>query len=239
MPYLEEFLPGQVISTPARTIHMHDITNFAYMSADWHPLHTDAEFARDSSYGGLVAHGPFVLVAAYGLMARAGLFDRQAIGFLGLKWEMKQPVRPGDTIRVEVTVQGSRKSRTKPDRGVVDLSFLVRNQHDTLVATGEWKNMPTRLRAAGNDLPTPNTVAALSELDDSESAPKSGTSLVGDVSQLLPSSWRVGTERRLRGKGGPPGTKGRRYPPFCQEGCVVSGLRFDTKTPIQPCEEIL
>jgi acyl dehydratase len=141
MPYLEEFEPGQTIETPARTIYQHDITNFAYMSADWHPLHTDEEFARASMYGGILAHGPLVLVAAYGLMVRAGVFEEQAIGFLGLSWEMTGAVRPGDTIRVEVAVRTVRRSRSKPDRGVVEMGMTVRNQRDEVVATGLWKNL--------------------------------------------------------------------------------------------------
>src|SRR5262249_11855035 len=94
MPFLEDFTVGQVITTPARTIYMHDITNFAYLSADWHHYHTNDEAARASDFGGILAHGPLVLVAAYGLMARAGLFDEHSIGFLGLTWEMAAPVRP-------------------------------------------------------------------------------------------------------------------------------------------------
>ncbi len=141
MPYLEEFDSGRKFLTAGRTIFTHDITNFAYMSADWHPLHTNEEFARKSDFGGLIAHGPLVLIAAYGLLVRAGLFEEQAVGFLGLKWQMKAPVRPGDTIRVEATVLNARPSRRKPDRGVVEFELVVLNQRDEVVGVGEWTNL--------------------------------------------------------------------------------------------------
>ena len=141
MPYIEDFHEGQVFRTAARTIFMHDITAFAQLSGDWHPLHTDEEFARQSIHGGLIAHGTLVLCAATGLLARAGMFDDKAMAFLGVEWSIAGAVRPGDTIRVEATVTNVRVSRSKPDRGVVEFAFEVLNGRDEVVARASWTNM--------------------------------------------------------------------------------------------------
>lgn len=141
MPYIEEFHEGQVFHTPARTIFMHDITAFAQLSGDWHPLHTDEDFARQSIHGGLIAHGTLVLCAATGLLARVGVFDDKALAFLGVEWSIQGAVRPGDTIRVEATVTEVRVSRSKPDRGVVGFAFEVLNGRDDVVARATWTNM--------------------------------------------------------------------------------------------------
>ena len=52
-------------------------------------------------------------------------------GMTELRW--LKPVRPGDTLRTLVEVTGKRPSRSKPDRGSVDLAFQVRNQHGEAV----------------------------------------------------------------------------------------------------------
>jgi hypothetical protein len=56
--FLDDFTPGQSFQTPARTITETDIVNYAALTGDWNPVHTDAVFARDSAFGERIAHGP-------------------------------------------------------------------------------------------------------------------------------------------------------------------------------------
>jgi acyl dehydratase len=44
-----------------------------------------------------------------------------------------RPVRPGDTLRVRVTVTEARRSRSKPDRGLVRSHVEVLNQNGDVV----------------------------------------------------------------------------------------------------------
>ena len=46
-----------------------------------------------------------------------------------------RPVRPGDRLRMRVTVQEATRSRSKPDRGVVRSLTEVLNQRDEVVMT--------------------------------------------------------------------------------------------------------
>jgi acyl dehydratase len=48
-----------------------------------------------------------------------------------IRWP--NPVRPGDTLKVRVTILDSRPSRTKPDRGIVRSRIEAFNQRDELV----------------------------------------------------------------------------------------------------------
>jgi acyl dehydratase len=48
-----------------------------------------------------------------------------------LRW--LQPVRPGDVLRVRVTVLEARRSRSKPDRGLVRTRIEALNQDDAVV----------------------------------------------------------------------------------------------------------
>ncbi len=138
--YYEDFEPGRVVETPGRTITEADIGNFAGLSGDFNPLHTDEVFAREAGVGGRIAHGPMVLGMAFGLGARAGLFDETVLGLLGVQWTFEAPVRPGDTLRASIVVLEMRPTR-KPDRGIVSLRLDVRNQQRVQVQTGHCQIM--------------------------------------------------------------------------------------------------
>ena len=80
-----------------------DIALFAEVSTDRNPVHMDEDYARSSIFEGRVAHG----------MLTAGLISavigEQLPGYgtvyLGQTLKFLAPVRPGDTVRAEVTVE--------------------------------------------------------------------------------------------------------------------------------------
>jgi 3-hydroxybutyryl-CoA dehydratase len=85
-----------------KTITDRDITLFAEVSTDHNPVHLDDAYARDTIFEGRIAHG----------MLTAGLISavigEQLPGhgtvYLGQSLKFLAPVRPGDTVRAEVTV---------------------------------------------------------------------------------------------------------------------------------------
>jgi acyl dehydratase len=58
-------------------------------------------------------------------------------GILGTGGELiwSNPVRPGDALRVEVEVIGTRPSRSRPEQGVVKVRVTTPNQHGETVQT--------------------------------------------------------------------------------------------------------
>ena len=136
--FFDDFEVGQSWVTGARTITDADVVNFAGLSGDFNPLHTDEEFARSTQFGGRIFHGPGVLAVALGLESKLGLKDGTALAFLGMKWDMVGPVRIGDTIHVIQTVSEVRASRSKPDRGIVTFEVKINNQMDQTVQEGQW-----------------------------------------------------------------------------------------------------
>ena len=135
--YFEEFVQGQVVTSPGRTITEADVVAFAGLSGDYNQLHTDAEFARATPYGQRIAHGLLGLAAASGLAARAGFIEGTTQAFVGLTNKFKAPVLIGDTIHLRATVS---KLRPMPSMGggMVVFAMEVLNQRGEVVQEGDW-----------------------------------------------------------------------------------------------------
>jgi acyl dehydratase len=99
--YFEEITEGEHIQTPGRTITETDLVNFAGISGDFHPLHTDAEHATQSSFGERIAHGLLVLSVSAALAMEynehAFFYGFETIRFVN-------PTFIGDTISVKTEV---------------------------------------------------------------------------------------------------------------------------------------
>ena len=147
--YFEDVQLGMRFETPARTITEADVVNFAGVSGDFNPLHTDEEFARTTLYGRRIAHGALVLSVATGLRQRMGLFDGTLLGFLEIRsWRFLKPVYIGDTIRVANEVRELRET-SRPDRGVMVQHVQVVNQRGEVVQEGEFVTLLRRRQEGG------------------------------------------------------------------------------------------
>ena len=106
------------------------MVQFAALSGDMHPQHTDAEWSAGSRFGERVAHGMLILSYAVGLMP----FDPERVVALRRVSDVvfKQPVRIGDTIRVEGEVAGRRE--LDEAHGLVTCRWRILNQRGKLVA---------------------------------------------------------------------------------------------------------
>jgi 3-hydroxybutyryl-CoA dehydratase len=121
----EALEPGQAFTTRGRTVTEADVVSFAALTGDWHPQHTDAEWAAASSFGERIAHGLFVLSLAGGLVP----FDPDRVVALRRVADVvfKRPVRLGDTLRVEGSVLDV------ADPGLVTFAWKVVNQDERVV----------------------------------------------------------------------------------------------------------
>jgi len=133
----EEFQPGTEVVTQRRTITEADIVNFAGLSGDFNPIHTDAEFAKTTPFGERIAHGVLGLAVATGLGNQLGFLDGTALAFTGLEWKFKGPIKIGDTIRMTGKVKQTKAMRALGG-GFVIFDVRVLNQRDEVVQQGEW-----------------------------------------------------------------------------------------------------
>jgi acyl dehydratase len=141
MRYLEDFSQGQVFELGEDPIREQEILEFA-RRFDAQPFHIDAEAARKSIYGGLIASGWHTASFFMGLLVRGLLHDVASLGAGGiddLRW--LKPVRPGDTLRARLTVLGTRPSTKHADRGLLTCLGEMFNQHGDRVLSIRWSAM--------------------------------------------------------------------------------------------------
>ncbi len=77
-----EFKVGDKFTTASRTITEADVVNFAGLSGDFNPLHTDEEFGKSTPFKGRVAHGMLSVAVATGLANQLGIFEGTTIALL-------------------------------------------------------------------------------------------------------------------------------------------------------------
>jgi 3-hydroxybutyryl-CoA dehydratase len=136
--YLDDYQVGDRMISPARTITEGDIVNFAALTGDWHPLHTDAEYAAGGPFKGRIAHGMLVLSIGLSLPFRLGSYSsylpKSFIAFYGMEAvRFPAPTRIGDTIRCEVEViEITDKGK---GTGILTVRNQIVNQRSETVAT--------------------------------------------------------------------------------------------------------
>ena len=133
--YLEDFKPGDRFESRGRTVSEAEIIDFA-LRYDPQPIHIDAEAAKRSPYGGIIASGFHTMGMAFRLAWDTGVLSACSLGSPGIdevRW--LKPVRPGDTLRTVVEIVDARPSASKPDRGVCRFRYDVYNQNDEQVMT--------------------------------------------------------------------------------------------------------
>jgi 3-hydroxybutyryl-CoA dehydratase len=135
--YFVEFEVGESIETPARTITEADVVTFAGLSGDYNPLHTDAEFAKETMFGERVAHGLLGLSVVSGLAWRTGFMEGTADALISVETKFRNPVKFGDTIRARFEVKQKKEMR-RMGGGFVTFSVVVLNQRDETIQKGEW-----------------------------------------------------------------------------------------------------
>jgi len=123
--YFDEIELGQKWVMKGRTITEADIINFAYLSGDWHSIHTDQEYAAQTTFGQRIAHGFLVLSIATGMVPAK---RETVLALYGLdRVRFTAPVFMGDTVHLEM--EAVEKREREDGTGVVTFDFRVVNQH--------------------------------------------------------------------------------------------------------------
>ena len=131
--YFEDYTPGAVSTSGAMPVSQAEIINFA-RRYDPQTMHTDPEAAAGGPFGGLIASGWHTAALMMRIFVDHFLSPESSVASPGideLRW--LQPVRPGDVLSLRVTIIEARRSRSRPQEGIVRSLIEVLNQDGAVV----------------------------------------------------------------------------------------------------------
>jgi acyl dehydratase len=133
--YFEDWTVGEVFETDSHLMTQARIRSFAE-EFDPQPFHIDPEAAAASIYGGLVASGWHT--GSVMMRLKTTLLGHASMGSPGAdSFRWLAPVRPGDELRLRMTVLETKASASKPDRGIMRVRDEMLNQRDEVVMSME------------------------------------------------------------------------------------------------------
>ena len=142
--WFEDIVIDEVFALGAHTFDADEIVRFATLY-DPQYFHLDAEAARHSHFGGLIASGWHTVSVGHRLMVDALFAEEDRLRALGQEpgvsgpspgvnsMEFKVPVRPGDTVTYRLVVTGKRISNSIPGWGLLFNQITAVNQNGELV----------------------------------------------------------------------------------------------------------
>jgi acyl dehydratase len=128
--YYDDLEVGQRIRHDlGRTITEADNVLFSSLTMNTQPLHINEDFASKTEFGTRIVNGIFTLGVVVGITV-PDLTQGTIVANLGYEnITHPHPVFHGDTIYVETEILSKRDSRSNPERGIVTLKHVGRNQH--------------------------------------------------------------------------------------------------------------
>ena len=138
--YFEDYVPGLTVDCGGFSLSEAEIIAFA-KEYDPQPFHVDPVAAAEGPVGGLIASGWHTTSMMMRQLVENFICGETALGAAGIdeiRWP--RPVRPGNTLHVRATVTDARRSRSKPDRGIVQSFVEITNQDGEPVMTMKATN---------------------------------------------------------------------------------------------------
>jgi acyl dehydratase len=133
--YFEDLPIGRKFRTIGRTLTEADLVNFIGVTGMTEVLFSNIEFLRsESDITQRVVPGAMVYTFAEGLLVPATM-QHTGFAFLNMELNVAAPTIVGDTIHVECEVVESRRSASRPNRGLVRTFNRVKKQDGSVVIT--------------------------------------------------------------------------------------------------------
>ena len=131
--WFEDYVPGTVHDLGSMVVDEAEVVSFA-QQFDPQPFHLDKERAKHSAFGGLVASGWHTASMTMRMLVDHYLSEVSSEGSPGvdeLRW--LRPVRPGDRLTVRIPVLDARRSKSRPERGIIRSQIETLNQDADVV----------------------------------------------------------------------------------------------------------
>lgn len=126
--YFEDFKVGEVIRhNLSKTIFESDNNLFCLLTMNYHPVHTNVDYAVQQQHGKILVVGTLVFSLVVGFTVP----DISGKAIANLDYEKIEHLAPsfvGDTLYARTEVIDARPSHSKPDRGIVYVETTGYNQ---------------------------------------------------------------------------------------------------------------
>ncbi len=127
--YYEDFVVGEVIQhSLSKTIFESDNNLFSLLTMNYHPVHTNVDYAGKNQHGQILVVGTLVFSLVVGMTVP----DVSGKAIANLGYENVKHLAPtfiGDTLYARTRVISKRESNSKPDRGIVYVETIGYNQN--------------------------------------------------------------------------------------------------------------
>ena len=126
--YFEDFEVGAEIKhSLSKTIFESDDNFFSLLTMNYHPVHTNLDYAAQNQHGKILVVGTLVFSLAVGITVP----DISGKAIANLEYESVKHLAPvfiNDTIYVRSKILDKWESRSKQDRGIVYVESIAYNQ---------------------------------------------------------------------------------------------------------------
>ncbi|HEY9683979.1 MAG TPA: MaoC family dehydratase [Drouetiella sp.] len=125
---LDDLKIGQTFLSGTHQLDEAQIVAFA-RDFDPQPFHTDPVSAKDTFFGGLAASGWHTASISMKLLVSSANISGGLIG-AGAEITWPRPTRANDVLQVETEITEIKLSRSRPDRGIVTIRSITKNQNN-------------------------------------------------------------------------------------------------------------
>ncbi len=139
--YFEDYWEGEIVEFGQYSMSEAEIIAFA-SQYDPQVFHLDKEAAKISSFGTLVASGWHTVGVTMRLLVLHFISPLSSMGSPGvdqIRWH--KPVKPGDVLSLRLHITKTKRSSSKPDRGIVWFQTTTLNQQAEALMTMEGMGM--------------------------------------------------------------------------------------------------
>ena len=142
--FFEDYKEDTVFEMGPVYVEEDELIEFA-VRYDPQPMHIDTEAAKTGPYKGLIASGWQTCALVMGELVKNYFSPSSSLGSPGIdELQWLKPVRPGDMLTVRATILETKRSRSKPDRGLVRTMVEALNQQQEKVVSFKALNFILR-----------------------------------------------------------------------------------------------
>ena len=142
--FFEDYKEDAVIEMGPVYVEEDELIEFA-LKYDPQPMHIDPDASKKGPYKGLIASGWQTCALVMGELVKNYFSPSSSLGSPGIdELQWLKPVRPGDRLTVRATILETKRSRSKPDRGLVRTLVEALNQQQEKVVSFKALNFILR-----------------------------------------------------------------------------------------------